>query len=264
MGRLTGKRCIKHYHRIYEVISTTPTIPFSNLSIRIKLSRNTISKYVKDMYERSIIRGPEIRMKSSPDYKEYVYLMRFSHPASLFTGLKGFPNVLYHAVASGDWNTFVITDRLLDFSQLKGFEKMVYRGVKYTSYTPRTEYITWNDTFEKVYDELIEFSPRRSEDKTRELAPLLQWGEDEWELFHSFKNDFRKSITPILRKTKVRYETYYHWMKSLENHCTIHTGFYPQGYTTYLSHCFLLFSDYEYTVKTIFSLFHIHTFHHRS
>jgi len=219
------ERSMRHYYRIYEVISMNPTMPFSTLSTHVGLSRNTISKYLKEMYERNIILGPQIRMKSSPDYKEYVYLMKFSHPASLFTGLKGFPNLIYHAVASGDWNTFVITDRSLDFSQLKGFEKMVYTGIKYTSYTPRTEYMTWNDTFKQVYNHLIEFSPKKTEDKTRELAPFLHWTSDEWKLFHAFKNNLRKSITPILQKNKVRYETYYQWMKSLQNHCTIHTGF---------------------------------------
>ncbi len=179
----------------------------------------------------------------------------FTRSLMILTGLKRFPNIVYQAVTMGDWNTFIITNKLLDFSKLKGYESMAYRGLKYCSYTPRVEYLTWNDTLEQVYDHIMEFSSTRFEDKTRELAPLLHWDQDEWKLFHAFKNDFRKNITPVLQKTKVKYEAYSHWMKSLINNCTIHTGFYPQGYTAYMSHCFLLFSDYEYTVKTIFSLF---------
>jgi len=65
----------------------------------------------------------------------------------------------------------------------------------------------------------------------------------------------RKKVTPVLRKINVRYETYIKWMKALETNCTVHTGFYPQGYKTYACYCFLFFTDYEESVKSLFSLF---------
>jgi hypothetical protein len=43
-------------------------------------------------------------------------------------------------------------------------------------------------------------------------------------------------------------------LKSLKEHCTIHTGFYPEGYHNYLTFCFLLYTDYEASVKSVLSL----------
>jgi len=63
-----------------------------------------------------------------------------------------------------------------------------------------------------------------------------------------------ESDPPLLKKIRVRYETYMKWMETIQDHCTIHTGFYPEGYQNYTSHCFLVSSDYESTVKSLFSL----------
>jgi hypothetical protein len=78
-------------------------------------------------------------------------------------------------------------------------------------------------------------------------------GNDEWKLFHAFKNDMRKKVIPTLKKSKVRYDTYSPWFKDLKTHCIIHTGFYPEEYTTYLSHCFLIYTDYQESVNLLFS-----------
>ena len=178
--------------------------------------------------------------------------MNFTDPWTTFRGLKGFPHVVYTAMTFGDWNTMVVTDRLLDFSRLVGFEKVVNQGTRYCSYTPKVEHRTWDESFKKVYEQLNRFVPVRDKYKDRRLTSL-QWGQDEWKLFYAF-NFMRKKVTPILRRIKVRYETYTKWMETLQDHCTIHTGFYPGGYKNYLSHCFLFFTDYEESVKSLFSL----------
>ena len=100
---------------------------------------------------------------------------------------------------------------------------------------------------------VFEILPLQKEYKNRQLTSL-DWDKDEWKLFSTF-NYMRKYVTPVLRKIEVGYETYTKWMKSLEDHCTIHTGFYPEGLKTYLNYCFLCFTDYEKSVKSLFSLF---------
>jgi hypothetical protein len=42
-------------------------------------------------------------------------------------------------------------------------------------------------------------------------------------------------------------------MKTLQDHCTIHTGFYPEGYHNYSSYCFLFHTDHIQSVKSLFS-----------
>jgi len=189
------------------------------------------------------------------DYKEYVYLMNFYDSPHIYEGLKGFSHVLYHEITLGDWNTMFITDRQLDFSQLVGFESIVYQGVKGNVYTPKARFTTWNESLKKIYEQIKKFTPGEPESKKRPVPPL-NWGEDQWKLYHAFKVNVRKKVTPLLRNIKVRYETYVEWMKTLKDHCTIHTEFYPQGCNAHLCHCYLLSSDYNQSVISLFSLFY--------
>jgi len=59
----------------------------------------------------------------------------------------------------------------------------------------------------------------------------------------------------LLREIGVRYEIYRQWRETLHNHCTVHTGFYPEGYKTYTCYCFLLSTEYHSMVRSVFSLF---------
>jgi hypothetical protein len=255
MSKISENRKIKDYYKIFEVIREYPTLPIHDIAAQARLSRNTTSKYLREMYERTILLGPCIRMKSSPDYKEYIYLINFSDPHEVFRKLEGFPHVLYRAMSFGDWNTLIITDKLMDPSKLVGFETLLHKGVKYSSYTLHNEFTSWDEYFVQAYDELVEFKPALTEEKIRELSPSLSWSEDDWKLFHAFKNNLRTKVTPTLNKIKVRYEAYSKWHKNYLKNCTIHTGFYPHGYDTYSSHCLLMYSDYEQTVKSLFASF---------
>lgn len=255
MGKISQSERKENYHKIFEQIFEYPTLPIYDISQKAELSRNTVSKYLKEMYARSILIGPQIRMKPAPNYREYIYLMNFKNPFQVFEGLKQFPHVLYHVMTFGEWNLMVVTNRSLDFSKLVGFETMVGQGVRGRSYTPKVEYTTWDESFTKSYEHVTEFTPVQTEYKTRRLAPPLPWEEDEWKLFHTFKFNMRRKVTPMLRKINVRYETYTKWMETLTDHSTVHVGFYPEGYQNYMTYCFLLSSDHEESVKSLFSLF---------
>ncbi len=260
MGKATRKKRKKSYYKIYEQIYEDPLIPLCHISENTGLSRNTVSKYLREMYAKGILVGPQISMNSAPNYRQYVYLMNFENPLPVFEQLKTFPHVLHHAVSFGDWNTMVVSDRLLDFSTLVGFQSMVFRGVKYSSHTPRVDYTMWHKPFKKMREELAKFTPSESENKDRRLSPFLDWGEDQWKLYHTFKRNIRKKVQPTLRKINVRYERYTKWMNTLENHCTIHTGFYPEGYQHYVTHCFLFSSDHEQSVKSLTTLIPVSPF----
>ncbi|MBU7029824.1 MAG: winged helix-turn-helix transcriptional regulator [Theionarchaea archaeon] len=253
MGKITQNKRMRNYHEIFEQIYENPVMTIYDISVNTGLSRNTVAKYVKEMYKQGVIQGPHIRMRPAPNYTEYAYLMNFTDPWTTFHGLKGFPHVVYTAMTFGDWNTVVVSNRLLDFSKLVGFEGMVNQSVRYCSYTPKVEFISWDESFKRVYEQLDQFTPTRKKHRKRRVTNLY-WGEDEWMLFYAF-NSLRKRVTPVLREIKVTYETYTKWMKTLEDYCTIHTGFYPGGYKNYSCYCFLFFTDYEESVKSLFSLF---------
>ena len=168
-------------------------------------------------------------MKSSPNYMEYIYLVNFQDPHKAFRELNGFPHVLYRAMTFGDWNVMVITNRLMDISKLVGFEKLIYRGIKYCSYTPHEEFTEWDEYFERVYDQLHTFRSPLTEDKIRQVSLYLTWNDDEWKLFHAFKNNLRRKVTPTLRKNNIRYETYSHWYKTFQKNCRANVGIIAGG-----------------------------------
>ena len=94
---------VKQYYALYEQIYKTPTMSLYDLARTTKLSRNSVSKYLKKMYEYQILKGPHLAMKSGSNYTEYMYLMKFTDPQKVFKGLKGFPHVVYYTMAFGDW-----------------------------------------------------------------------------------------------------------------------------------------------------------------
>jgi hypothetical protein len=121
MGKTSQNRKIRDYYKIFEAIREYPTLHIHDIAAQARLSRNTVSKYMREMYDQNILLGPCIRMKSSPNYMEYIYLVNFRDPKKVFRELKGFPHVLYRAMTFGDWNTLIITNRLMDPSKLVGF-----------------------------------------------------------------------------------------------------------------------------------------------
>ncbi|MGD2249595.1 MAG: hypothetical protein PVF58_14405 [Candidatus Methanofastidiosia archaeon] len=254
MGKLTRKKRLKNYFKIYGVLHTDYSLSVYQLAKNTGLSRNTVSKYLKYMLNRNILVGPYLEMKSSKSYTEYMYFMNFENPHIVFEYLKEFPRVVYHALGAGDWNTVVVSVTPLNFSRLVGFQDMVYTGVKYGVETPKIRVTEWGTCFDDVNDTIKEFSPG-SPCKNREWGPVLDWDEEEWELFSTFKKNLRQKKTPVLQDLDIRYEVYSAWIDRLAQYCSVHVRFYPEGYNHYVHQWILLDSVYEDQVKKVLSLF---------
>ncbi len=252
MGKITPEKRMEYYYRIYEQIYESPIQSISDISQDTGISRNTVAKYLQEMYTNGILVGPYLEMKPAKNYREYVHLLNFSNPFSVLQGLKGFPHVVDCSITFGDWNTLVVTDRCINFPELKGFQSIVYQGVKRFTYTPKVECILWDEPFKTMHECIEKFTLKGSDHDN--FSYPLHWGPDEWKLYHAFKHNLRQKVTPLLRKIKVRYDIYTKWWKSLEDHCTVHTEFYPEGLDTYLRHCFLFSCNDRCSVQELFSL----------
>ena len=253
MGKIAPEKRMEYYYRIYEQIYESPIQSISDISQNTGISRNTVAKYLQEMYNNGMLAGPYLEMKPAKNYREYVYLLNFDKPFSVLQGLKGFPHVVDCSITFGDWNIQVVTDRCINFSQLKGFQSVVYQGVKRFTHTPKAKCILWDESFETMHECIKKSTLKRSGHEN--FSYPLHWGPDEWKLYHAFKPNLRQKVTPLLRKIKVRYEPYTKWRESLEDHCTVHTEFYPEGLKTYLRHCFLFSPNDRSTVQKLFSLF---------
>jgi DNA-binding Lrp family transcriptional regulator len=254
MVKTTRVQRLQEYSRIAHVLQEDPVMPAKEIAQKVDMSRNTVSKYLRNMFMRNFVIGPWISLKPHPNYKEYVYVMEFSDFVNVYKGLGGFPHVVDRRSMFGGWNTLVITDRLFDLSLLKGFRSLVYRGVKGYVYTPKTEYTTWDVWLERMYQQLDQFSPVQREPVTKRVVPPLDWDKKTWLLYHTFRMNMRKKVISTLKKIKVRHETYAAWLETLKDHCMVHTEFYPQGFKTYANHSFLLETAYKQSVISLLSL----------
>jgi hypothetical protein len=241
---------LKVYHSIYEQIYREGQIPIWKIAQNTGLPRSTASRYISEMYDQKILVGPYLSMRAAPNYREYVYLANFRNPQKKFPGLSHFPSVVECALTFGDWNTYLVTSQPLDVPRMHGFQELVLMEQKYSTITPRTEFTTWNAAFSKAHEVMKTRIPGNLK---RELAPALDWDEDQWKMYDAFSPNMREIAAPTLRESGIRYESYQAWKKELEAHCTIHTEFYPESYDQYNHHCFLVKSACECQVLDVVS-----------
>lgn len=251
MGMTTKK--LERIYTIYDQLYDNPFESLYKIAQNTAMSRNTVRKYLEEMYDKRVLTGPFLEVKPAPNCRRIVYLLDFEHPLKVFEELKGVDHVVYHTVDFGDWNCLVVTDKLMDFSQV-GSYKVVYRGDIFEKYVPKVELYGWNTAFFKINMCIHGFEPEIVQ-KTRVLAPVNVWGEQEWKLFYAFQKNPRKKVIKTLRDIDVTYEQYKKWKKTLEIYCNIHTGFYPLGVQMYMVYKFLVSSDFEEVVRKIFGLF---------
>jgi hypothetical protein len=241
---------LKTYHSIYEQIYREGQIPIWKIAQNTGLPRSTTTRYLSEMYEQKILVGPYLSMRAAPDYREYVYLANFRDPQKKFPGLSHFPSVINCALTFGDWNTFLVTSQPLDVPRMNGFQELILVEQKYSTITPKTEFVSWDAAFSKAYEVMSVRSPGN---RKREIAPTLDWGENQWKMYDGFSPNLRRIAAPILKESGVGYETYRAWKEELETHCTIHTEFYPESYDQYNHHCFLVKSSCECQVLDVVS-----------
>jgi DNA-binding Lrp family transcriptional regulator len=248
-GRLNADK----FFPVAEKISEDPFLTIHAMSSQIQMSRSTISRRLKKMYADRIIIGPQLSVRPHRNYIPYIYLLQVSNPLCISGELKALSSVKNHAVAMGEWNACILTDRMMDFSALDGFQRVVFSGKRYDVYSPRIRYTTWEQSWREIKQKLEHCTP--TSESTNGILPELPWGEQEWQLYRALRLNARQDILPLLRKHHIRYETFQRWRKTLVNHCTVHTGFYPGGLDRYMDLCILFRTKYAQTVKELFSLF---------
>jgi hypothetical protein len=175
--------------------------------------------------------------------------MNFSHPVKVFEGLERFPHVIDHSLTFGAWNTQVITDCPLDFSQLQGFQHTEFEGQKENVYVSQVHFLEWEEAFQRMKEIITAFSPgieTYHQEKVR-----IDWSPDEWNLFQAFRDNIRKKKNKILKEIEVRHEVFSQWKKSLEKACDMAMAFYPEGKQNYIEHLFLVKSAYGKTLQNI-------------
>jgi len=215
------------------------------------IPRSSVSRYLEEMYKRSIMKGPQIFVKPAQNYHLYASFCQFEDPYAVYKGLKGLPHVLYRSWNCGRWNMTLISDTLINLPLLKGFQTCIHQGVKSVTYLPKVTTLDWDNSMKKIQQTIS--TPKKKTTLYEEI-PINPWNEQEWILYSEFKDNTRVQALPILRKHKIRYETVEKWISELPQYTTIHTGFYPQEIGNYFASDFLFQSDYHKQLINILGL----------
>jgi hypothetical protein len=252
-GSFRKDESILLYITMANMLREEPFISLSDLSTRLNLPRSVVSTYLEKMYADSRFVGPMISVNPHQNYPVYLSLINFADPYEACETLKSSPSVKNLAISSGRWNTSILADRKMDFTQMKGFREMVFSGERYESSSPQVLYTTgdyWSTIEEKVTHCTVhrEIQPRR-------ILPHLYWGEEEWHLYDALRSNVRQDVSAVLHNHHSTGETLHRWKETLQRHCNVHMGFYPQGLDAYMHFCVLFRTAYIHPVKELFSFF---------
>lgn len=236
-----NKKLIRYY-TIYEHIYDNPKIPICEISEKTRLSRNTVSRYLKEMYDKTIIEGPSISLSPAPNYHEYASFLEFTRPFSAFENFCDFPHVIERTLGCGLWNVFLVSEGGMDFSALRGLQQNRLQSVKSCTYIPKVLSLKWEKSVEKIHETMT--FPRAKTTLYQEKSPL-PWKKRQWTLYHTFRPNLRVPVVSALKKCRQHFDVYRPWVSALENHGLIQTGFYPSGSDNYVMIDFLFKSDYH-------------------
>ena len=253
MSKLSREEKLRRYHAIYDQIYLNPRIHVHEISKNVRMARNTVSSYLEHMYNSQLLFGPELRLKYYTGLNEYFYLVKVDDPYGAVDELQRDPRITYVAMFLGDWNVMFISDKHYAFSHVNGFENLLFKGERHDIITPRVFLRDWRFSLQNMKRESLEFDPNGVSETVPEIHPPPDWDDEEWTLFYEYKYDFRKKVTPVLRKHLISSDKFYQWLTTLPKHVHIQVRFYPDGYGNYTHFGFFFKTEYTEAVSSLLS-----------
>ena len=246
-----SKKMLEKFHRIYEQIYENPFVDQRKITKNTGIARSTVSRYIEEMYNQSILLGPMVFLKPAENYLMYAAFCEFQDPYTVYTKLEGFPRVISRSLNFGKWNIMMVSDTQVDFTLLKGFYKCIYQGPKSVTYLSRVNFLDWNISMETIQGALT--SPK---EKTTlyEMGPPLPWDNKDWVLYEELKQNARIPVVSLLKKHSTSFERYHEWIQKIPHFASIHPAFYPCSLPNYLCHDFLFSSDYHHQLTHILGM----------
>ncbi len=253
MSKLTREEKLRRYHAIYDQIYLNARIHVHEISKNVRVARNTVSSYLEYMYEAEILSGPQLRLKYFPGLDEHVYLTKFDDPYAAFDELQQEKEVIYCSMFLGDWNIMIMSNSSYDPSTIDGFEYLLLKGARHDIITPRVPLRDWNNAFRTMKHEILDFNTSNVQEPNLVNRSPPPWDEEEWNLFYEYKYDFRRKVTPVLRKNLISSDKFYRWLQTLYQHVGVVLTFYPDGYGNYTHFAFFFRTEYPRAVISLLS-----------
>lgn len=235
MGKVSNDVKMRLYYKIYEQLYESPLMCHVELSQKTTICRNTVVKYLNEMYASEILTPPFLSLRSIQPYAEYLSLLNFNSIHFVSPRLRTFPGIVSTVRCGLDWNQLAVASKPLDFQSLKYFRSQVFQGRIERIVTPKCS------LSESIEIPSSTHLPRR----TSPNHWIIPWSKDGWELYKHIRSDMKMKTTPLLKKVKVRYDVFSSWKKTLCEYTSFHLLFYPHGRSAYTHWYFLLKSPYD-------------------
>ncbi|MGD2251190.1 MAG: hypothetical protein PVF58_22555 [Candidatus Methanofastidiosia archaeon] len=249
--RYTEEQKKIHYRKIYDLLWENFRITYKDMSIPLKLARNTVRNRLNEALEMEYLILPQIRRRSY--FGEYVYIVRVKDTFETYMKFKNNKNIVYHAVLGGYANMWIISRGKIDIDG-----EILISGPRSDYHVAYAPYWSWNTSIYKMHTKLDEFNPYEYQPRN-----ILQthWGEilDFWDaeyeiLFRNLKYNGRKKFTRILKKNLISRSKFYKFLDNLNKACIVFTRFFPKGMKAYDPYLFIFETDYEDFIIDLFSL----------
>ena len=246
MDQIPAETLDRYFH-IYEQIYDNPFISINEIAQNTKIAKRIIFRDLTKM-NSNFMYGPIICLKPTRNCHHYAHFLKVDNPFSAYQFFKGVPSVVYTCLASGSWNLFLVGEKDIDFSFLKGFKEHIVRGVKGGTYLSKVEPVDWNQSAEEMYSML---DTPKEKSYLYEEVPKIPWGKREWMLYHAFKRNVRIPVSPTLKNLGIHHEQYKEWLQSLSAYARIQVSFHPRGWGNYSASDLLFKSDYQRQIADI-------------
>jgi predicted transcriptional regulator len=243
----------ERYYKIFCQIYEEPRMQIYEVAKALGIYRKSVSKALQEMVNRHMLVGPELRLKPLEKNPKMYYVLDYDEPFKVYEKLIKNKDLTYIGVVFGDFPLIAAGEPGVPFEEYPGFNRILFSGKRGEIYTPRASSISWEGCGDRILEEVKKSEPW--EMSTWVSTPVnIPWDQQEWEFFYEFRGNIRHKIAPLVREKDVSFRKFYDWLNTVEDYTTIHTGFYPEGYSSYTTYLFLFKTAYEHALMNLFSL----------
>jgi hypothetical protein len=139
------------YYAIYKQAYENPGILQYEIVQHTKIPRRTVSRHLAEMYASSVLKGPMICVNPAHNYWNYAHFLTFENPLTVYKRIKGFPYIISGNLSSGAWNLLLVCERMMNFSQCKGFTSSFFGGVKGVTHIPKVRFSDWDQSMKHMH-----------------------------------------------------------------------------------------------------------------
>jgi hypothetical protein len=235
------------YHQIYRELCLNPFASSKEIGEKVQIPARDIEKHLKDMHESRILTGPLISLKPTKEYRPHAYFLKVDEPLQWYKEVTG-PWVT-KCMGYSDWNILVVMEKEVDWTGYKGVRACVHQGVKGATHITQASNLEWRKAVTQIYEEMVTPTEKTT---LYEEGSHLNWGEQEWALYHTLRFNARTHYDRT--DCKVKPEQYNRWISHLTDVALIQPAFYPHGLDNYGILDFLLTSEYQRQIRDVLGL----------